>query len=1208
MGTHWLSSRMEIVRRDHHKPLVGLAAYIDGVPENRPYHDERSGLPFVGDVKDAGRVVYTATLLPEGVPERYRDPEFLFNASEMHEDAWASKRYGEGSERWLEHCGERARCGLFGHATFSPDLSTPEVIAAALSAAEELFLKRGLPVRIAIHEDQANKHVHFLSTARTLHPDGEGARFGFFTPITNTLVELTRWQRHVREALARTQNRMLALGGRDSWVEWRKFAHLGSPFRPGVHEGAGATAQAERGEAAPVAGESGDRRRKNRGVADENRALALSDPLAVARHLDCTTPRFSDDDILREARRFAGADAAADVVAALRAHPEIAQVSGARLALHSRLDLEAATIAAARRLSARPADAVGAPAEAGPVLAGAGLAVVLGDDTPDRRRVLQDAVDAWTGGGKIDGRRVIPLSFSGDAGAAALGVSGPRVRFDDTLVGDGVHRLRWRQEEAARLREAMLRGELPDGKIRSAQQFIGRAAARRLRRGDLVIVGDLEAASPTDLAWLLTDVERASAAIVLSADARRLDAPERGALARAVSAEGHVVRISPEQRLAADVPALTPVVSRAGDLSDAVDAAMNAGLTGAPVIAADQALADAANEDIRRRLGVGGEAVVREGGVVALAVGEPIVFVRDAGGFGGAPRVNAGDFGVVDRVSGGEIEVRIGDWVQTFRPEAFGGWRHGYAVPARLAGCVSRSAALAYDDPARNGEIEALTARRPDAVASLHVSLGAPSIARDAGRAAGVVPVDAAVADYLRLRDDVERATERQAAARRLDWRDRAVRDACRRNGVRRDELDLHAGRARAMPTAAEMAAAERVIDYERIRAATREQWRLLMSRSTPATVKADPGYPVFVAVQRERDRRAAEIAAASALHRGAARLMAAGGVGWKRTGGDLEDLVAAGSAFDLREVGRHAAEHRRRESRESEISALQRRYRDIDAPDMASAAAAAATWADDVRRLPVNAVDVDLERRADELLAEHEAVIFDLAEAGVLDAATVFAWRNRLDARADAAALMSGADREAAMRLLALDAAGQPARRLVDDEARRRGDALTWADVKRAAGRSDQRMPTTEVLASLNGRIDAMLRRPPSIDPSLGEVAEAEAEAALLLARAARSRRHAANIDAAGLTGAVAWLASGAARVGFGFGDDAPALSERQRAVAAAAIALDCNRRSRLEPLAPLADRIIARGRISTGEALRLAEGRSRDQGDNTPSHGRGL
>ncbi len=1289
-GTHWLSERFEVVTRGYHKCAIGLLAYMDGVSAERPYIDQRTGLVHTGDTaKDAERVVHTSLLLPKGVSPAYRDAEHLINAAELHEDDWAARRYGEGAEKWLKHCGKSARVAIWGHMSFSRDLSLPEVIAAAKQVAEARFSSKGQACRVAVHADDSNFHSHFLAPARLLGVDG----FGKFLTETNSISGLKRWQRETREACAYVQNRALALKGSEGWVEWRKFAHLNSPFAPTIHEGASATALSERGDGKTVSRFGEDRRRTNRRVAAENRSIIAADPLSVARHLICTTPSFTVDDLRREALRYGGGEVAGDAVQAILAHPDLIAVDGVvdggdgvkRFTLASRATLNARILAEANALSERPIslpdpnsalpDSMSLAAST--LLSGSSLAVALGDRSEAGRTALQEAVDVWTG----QGGRVVGLSFAGDIGLDALGLRG--VEREETVIGDSVHRLRWQMEEAERVSALLdadgFGGELGDDERVRAAKFVDWVGERKLCSGDLVMVSDLEQALPTDLSWLLSTVGKAKAAMVTVSDAQRLMVAERADLVRQVAGVATIVPLEPGQTLRSPATLDLDFVpaSEHDTLANAVAGAVarlefdGSDLDGTVAVTVDHALAAAVNAEVRKERLLAElpdvPALMTAFGPRQLVPGEPIVFSRDAI----EPRVRMGEIGrvagVIEILHGGEqdwlISVDFDDRSVSFRAGDHQDWDHAYAIPATLARDLPGHGVVAIGYADRDNAALAMALSRGDG-GGVRLHTAPAEVVLDERK----LEADRIVLAYVEARDRCLDLANNQAnnqsngqaksegalvvartkAARAVDWSDKGHRDASRRNGVRRSELDLHAERVRALPGTAERVAADRLVRYARARDAAREQWRLIMQHSTPSKSKSDRGYPAFDYLRRERDRLAAEIAAQSTLHRHTARLMTSGAflaepepmavprrrgriggageasprvtppeyraVPTVRDRDEAEESVMVGVGINFAEVRRNAAEHRARADREAKIDSIAAR---LGAP-----ARAIVEWSDEARTMPSVSkrhggrvsVVTELERRASAILDEHEDVAIELAASGLIDLTAVYAWRDRFEAREDIRSLIplvgqdtpsSVAERtNIASRLLSLDLIGIPVRRILADETAVAESRVSWSAVKRMAddmSRSDSdrtpaHAPTTALLEDLQRRIDGMLSRHILDDATEHEVSEAEAVASTLMRRMARDPKHLRQAEQAGLRDSIAWLSTGGARMGFGLSarqsGSELTLPPRARDMALGLLDDERKRAQRSRDIEPLPSRLIARRHASHATVIDALSG----------------
>ncbi|MDI9587858.1 MAG: MobA/MobL family protein [Acidobacteriota bacterium] len=118
--------------------------------------DERLGQTFYGFGRRE-RVEATGTLLPEGAPTAWRDPEALFNAIEAHEKA------------------SNARCGKKIMVALPREWSLEISESVLRGYIEQEINRRGYAATYAIHTDKAgnNPHAHILIANRVIKPNGQ---------------------------------------------------------------------------------------------------------------------------------------------------------------------------------------------------------------------------------------------------------------------------------------------------------------------------------------------------------------------------------------------------------------------------------------------------------------------------------------------------------------------------------------------------------------------------------------------------------------------------------------------------------------------------------------------------------------------------------------------------------------------------------------------------------------------------------------------------------------------------------------------------------------------------------------------------------------------------------------------------------------------------------------------------------------------------
>lgn len=127
---------------------VASCAYMYG----EKMYDEQTGHTYSYTTKD--EVVYTNTLVPDGVDESYSDPQVLWNAVEAD-----ARQYN-------------TRYGTKGDLALPLGWSKEECIACIDEMMKEMFADQNRPVSYTLHYKENNIHAHFMFSLKTLTPDG----------------------------------------------------------------------------------------------------------------------------------------------------------------------------------------------------------------------------------------------------------------------------------------------------------------------------------------------------------------------------------------------------------------------------------------------------------------------------------------------------------------------------------------------------------------------------------------------------------------------------------------------------------------------------------------------------------------------------------------------------------------------------------------------------------------------------------------------------------------------------------------------------------------------------------------------------------------------------------------------------------------------------------------------------------------------------
>ena len=292
MRVHHMSTHHTVVQRGSGAGAMASSAYMDG-DEKRDERTERTWRYTA----DRDRVINSAVVLPEGAPSDWRDPETLWNAAEQHEDDWARSYWAKKPVR-MEHHIATARIAVKGHFTMADELGSDRHWEIAREWAMKLAEERGVAIQIAQHHGADGKdHVHFLFTGRAI----KNGEFGSYIDILSSQAVHRKWPVESREWLAARQNAELRAMGLAVHIEHRSFEELGIDVSAEQHRGTAAELIADRG------GES-VREAANEKIRTQRRSEIERDPEQIINYLVATQATFTEADIGRAARRFAGED------------------------------------------------------------------------------------------------------------------------------------------------------------------------------------------------------------------------------------------------------------------------------------------------------------------------------------------------------------------------------------------------------------------------------------------------------------------------------------------------------------------------------------------------------------------------------------------------------------------------------------------------------------------------------------------------------------------------------------------------------------------------------------------------------------------------------------------------------------------------------------------------------------------------------------
>ena len=237
------------ISRSKGQTAVSAAAYRSGEKLHDYYYGEDP------DYTRKGGVLLTEIILPEHVPEEYRDREKLWNAVEAAEK------------------NPKAQLAYSFDFALQNELDFDENVRIAREFIRENFTSRGMICDVAFHEPDKdpdeipNPHVHVLVPMRPMNPDGtfgsKQRREYFLDENGNRLrdekgkyifnaVRVNDWGDAEtlmtwRENWAKAVNEAFEAKGITERVDYRSYVDQGLDFVPTVHEGPAVRAMEKKG-------------------------------------------------------------------------------------------------------------------------------------------------------------------------------------------------------------------------------------------------------------------------------------------------------------------------------------------------------------------------------------------------------------------------------------------------------------------------------------------------------------------------------------------------------------------------------------------------------------------------------------------------------------------------------------------------------------------------------------------------------------------------------------------------------------------------------------------------------------------------------------------------------------------------------------------------------------------------------------------------
>ncbi|BCH12138.1 hypothetical protein MesoLj131c_63960 [Mesorhizobium sp. 131-3-5] len=652
-------------------------------------------------------VVHSEVMLPEDVPEVWRDRERLWNdveAFEVRKDAQLAREVEFALPR---------------------ELSQAQGIELARDFVQAEFVSKGMVADLNVHWDRAEDgspkpHAHVMLTMRSVDENGFGAKVRDWN--ATQLVE--RW----RERWAELANERLAELDIDARIDHRSLEAQGIALEPQTQIGAPAQ-RIEGGGLAPGDTEA-DRAELHREIARNNGARILADPSVALDAITHQQSTFTRKDIAKFAHRHSdGVEQFNKVVAAISNAPDLVELGKDRrgedrFTTRQMIETEQHLHRAAERIDLDERHAVSDVHREAALARAAQRGLVLSGEQIDALAHI------------TDGRGLgVVVGFAGTGKSAMLGVA--------------------RQAWAAagyEVRGAALSGIAAEN-LESGSGISSRTIASMehswgqgrdlLTARDVLVIDEAGMVGTRQLERVLSHAADAGAKVVLVGDPQQLQAIEAGAAFRSIHHRHGGVEIGQVRRQrvdwqrdatrdlatgrigaaisAYDVQGMVHQAATRddarGELVERWDRDRQAHPEASRIILTHtndevRALNQAARERMRAAGDLGDEVRVDvERGARDFASGDRVMFLRNERGLG----VKNGTLGIVEEVSTQSMTVRTDDdRAVRFALKDYADIDHGYAATIHKAQgmTVDRTHVLATPGMDAHGSYVALSRHR----------------------------------------------------------------------------------------------------------------------------------------------------------------------------------------------------------------------------------------------------------------------------------------------------------------------------------------------------------------------------------------------------------------------------------------------------------------------------------------------------------------
>lgn len=280
--------RHGLISRSSGRSAVQSVSYITGTD----LHESRRNLKIAYKNRHSD-IAFTDTLAPEHAPESFKNVA-VWDILENFEDDYAVQRFPHD---------------LVARDKYLASAQTAQTIVVALpcelevSVAKELveefaitrFVKRGLIVTYAIHDDEGNPHAHLQISRRSVGEDGE------LSWAKDRDIVARKSILETRKLWAVLSNQYLEREGFTTRISEKSYADLGIDLEPTLHRGYIVDKLEAKGIKSRIMAE-------NAAIFERNKQRLINDPAIILPELTQNNATFNQITLLKAIQKRIGSD------------------------------------------------------------------------------------------------------------------------------------------------------------------------------------------------------------------------------------------------------------------------------------------------------------------------------------------------------------------------------------------------------------------------------------------------------------------------------------------------------------------------------------------------------------------------------------------------------------------------------------------------------------------------------------------------------------------------------------------------------------------------------------------------------------------------------------------------------------------------------------------------------------------------------------